>query len=268
MKKLFRSFLIGVILVSMSNWASASLLHRYSFNDGTANDSIGTANGMLMNGATIVGGELVLGGGAAATGAYVSLPASAIGINAYPGLTFELWSTQPTVNQGFSMTAVFGGTWADNGTGKSYVDIATTRGDDVSRGAIAITPDSDAPWGDEIGANGPEKNDATKHLYSLTVSSTQLAFYIDGVQVGATMPLGTASLSGLSTEFGYLGKGVYSGDATFNGTIDEFRMYDNALSASQIAANFAYGPNVIPEPSTFALFALGIVSLVFLRRRA
>jgi hypothetical protein len=190
------------------------------------------------------------------------------GLNAYPGLTFELWSTQPTNNQTYSMTAAFGGTWADNGLGQNYVMIATTRGDNVSRGAIANTPDSTAPWSDEIGANGLENNDALKHLYSLTVSSTQLAFYVDGVQVGATMPLGTTTLSALSTSYGYLGKGLYTGDVTVNGAIDEFRMYDNALSASQIAANFAYGPNVIPEPSTFALIALGMASLAFLRRRA
>jgi hypothetical protein len=38
------------------------LISRYSFNDGTANDSFGTAHGSLFNGANISGGQLILGG--------------------------------------------------------------------------------------------------------------------------------------------------------------------------------------------------------------
>ena len=58
----------------------ADVTHRYSFNDGNANDSIGTANGTLMNGAKVSGGNLVLANNGVnmnpATGQYVSLPAN------------------------------------------------------------------------------------------------------------------------------------------------------------------------------------------------
>src|SRR5262245_50662451 len=37
-----------------------SLTHQYTFNNGSANDSVGGANGMLVHGATIVDGWLTL----------------------------------------------------------------------------------------------------------------------------------------------------------------------------------------------------------------
>ena len=47
-----------------------TLIHRYSFNDGTANDSIGTANGTLFNASglsSISAGQLNLVGATAIT---------------------------------------------------------------------------------------------------------------------------------------------------------------------------------------------------------
>lgn len=41
---------------------SSSLLHQWTFNDGTANDFVGEADGILKNGATIIDGRLVLDG--------------------------------------------------------------------------------------------------------------------------------------------------------------------------------------------------------------
>ena len=41
-------------------YVPTALVHRYSFNDGTANDSVGGANGTLHGNATISGGQLVL----------------------------------------------------------------------------------------------------------------------------------------------------------------------------------------------------------------
>ncbi len=41
---------------------SSSLLHQWTFNDGTANDFAGDADGILKNGATIIDGKLVLDG--------------------------------------------------------------------------------------------------------------------------------------------------------------------------------------------------------------
>src|SRR5277367_3795815 len=75
----------------------AGLTHRYSFNDGTANDSVGGANGTLMNGATVSGGQLQFnpavnnGSNDPAMGQYVSLPSNILDTKSF---TLEAWATE------------------------------------------------------------------------------------------------------------------------------------------------------------------------------
>ena len=77
-----------------------ALVHRYSFNDGTANDSVGGANGTLMGNATVSGGQLVLPNATSAAPAtdYLQLPAGILtnsvnGPNNDPAVTVEAWAT-------------------------------------------------------------------------------------------------------------------------------------------------------------------------------
>jgi hypothetical protein len=53
------------------------------------------------------------------------------------------------------------------------------------------------------------------------------------------------------------------------GSINEFRIWESALSAEQIAAQFAAGPGVVvPEPSIAALLGLSLLGLAFRARRS
>jgi hypothetical protein len=45
-------------LTLLSGTASAVLTHQYTFNDGSANDSVGTANGTLVGGASLKPDEM------------------------------------------------------------------------------------------------------------------------------------------------------------------------------------------------------------------
>jgi hypothetical protein len=74
-----------------------------------------------------------------------------------------------------------------------------------------------------------------------------MSVYVDGVLAPGTQnPVTpTNSLSTVSNMFAYLGRSLYNPDAYMPGFIDEFRIYDNALSASQVAANFAAGPELV-----------------------
>lgn len=227
------SLAIVVFLVSVVH---ADLVHRYSFVS-NADDSIGSAHGSLEDDAYVSSNAVQLDG----SGDYVNLPGPTIDINTFPAVTLELWSTQPTINQGYSMTAAFGSTWG-NGTGRDYINIATARGDNVSRGAIANTPDSDSPWNDEVYVNGPELNDGLEHHYVLTINDTEIAYYIDGDLQGA-VPLGGTTISETSNDYAYLGKGVYTGDATMECSINEFRIYNIAFSDSMVEASFTSGPD-------------------------
>ena len=229
----------------------AKLTHSYTFNDGTAADSVGGADGTLVgDDIAIVDGSLVVDG----DGDFMDMPGDVIAINTYSALTLELWCTQ-SVDNPFSMTASFGSSW-DNGTGKDYIMIATGRGDQMNRGAIANTPDDVNPWEDEVGVSSPELNDGIEHQYVLTVTAAELAYYVDGALIG-TAPMGDTTIAGLSNDLAYLGKGVYPNDGTMNCSINEFNIYDKALSAGQVAADYAAGPaKVEPEgPSTEGLLA-------------
>src|SRR5438034_115595 len=80
-------------ILAAANLAKADLTHRYSFNDGTANDSIGGANGLLVNPdglATITGGQVNFANNGVnnnvLTGHYVDLPN---GIAATSSFTIE-----------------------------------------------------------------------------------------------------------------------------------------------------------------------------------
>ena len=51
------SALTAFVFLSLTGAAEGALTHRYSFNDGTAADSVGTAHGVPINGARIAGGR-------------------------------------------------------------------------------------------------------------------------------------------------------------------------------------------------------------------
>jgi alpha-N-arabinofuranosidase len=195
-----------------------------------------------MNGAAVSGGQVICDGG----DDYVELPAAAIAINTYSALTLELWSTQPLLNQSYSMTAAFGGRYL-NGFGRDYLMLCTTRGDEVSRAAIANTDSSSAPWSYEVGVNGPELNDGQEHYYAMTIEGTTLSYYIDGVLQG-TADLGSTKLSQILTTYAYLARSLYNADPYVQCSINEFRIWDSALSAGQIAQHAAWGPNALTEP--------------------
>jgi hypothetical protein len=220
--------------VCQAGSTQARLTHRYDFIT-DANDVVGGLTSTLVGDAVVSNGSSVCD----RVDDCLEMDAAGIAINTYTaGLTLELWSTQGPENQSYSMTASFGGTW-DNGLGKDYLCISTTRGNELSRGMIANTPDNDAPWADEVGVDGPELNDAMAHHYVLTIDdpdadgSGELAYYIDGVLQG-TAALNGTTISGLSNDFVYLGKGVYSVDPECAVTIDQFSIYDRSLTPGEV----------------------------------
>ena len=212
-----------------------SPVHSYTFEDGTANDSIGEAHGTLMGDAKIENGSLVT----VDQNDWMEMPGDVIAMNTYSEVTIEAWYT-PTAsaNPRNSILAYFGD--LVNGLGSNGYFITSARSDDKSRAAISIG-NTIAPWEAESGADGPEHDDGVLHHMVSSLNATQITLYIDGVLIATTPLAAHNSISGISPKLACLAKGGYSGDPEWIGKIHEFNIYNKALSDVDVAALYAGG---------------------------
>ena len=272
----------GAVAFSTSA-AEAQLAHRYTFNDDTGNDSVGTSNGTLLANGTITGGQLVTTGTAAMTTG-LSLPASTVaGLNGSFSIQQFYTSTAPqadfAVGSSFSDRGAVNGT--DNPTGQANFLIFQPR-----RGGLP-NPSSFAATGPNIaqhnflGATVDAAGTTYDVLFSYDAVSGNGSYYINGVLasdvngVTSTFAIPGFDLSTKGARIGINGNGPFA-DAGFNGSTDDFRIYGQSVDATQAAALFALGAGasnaainaavtVVPEPTALGL--LGVAGLGLLRRR-
>src|SRR5262245_49943895 len=112
-----------------------SLTHLYTFNDGLANDWIGSAHADLFNGAAVSGGQLLLANAGVTSGQtwtvqYARLPANVLGSG---DATVETWFT---TNSPASMSTVFDVGNQSGGTADSYLSLTPFSSIGDSRGAL------------------------------------------------------------------------------------------------------------------------------------
>ncbi|MDD5262303.1 MAG: family 16 glycosylhydrolase [Methylacidiphilales bacterium] len=224
----------NAILTVNPSGGGATLTHQYTFNAGNFNDSVGTANGTLNGSASISGGALQLSGGSNGT-AYGSLPTSVM--SGLTSASFEGWFTESAVANwekvffpGNTDTSSFLGLTSSQGTdGHSRVDFLATGS---SQQAVA----------------GPLVSTGTKYYFACVydgVGNIQSLYIAPaGGSLGSpvTTSLGGKNVSNINFVEFWLGRSPFGGDQDFAGSIDEFRIYNGALTASQIAANYAAGP--------------------------
>ncbi|MFT3752677.1 MAG: carbohydrate binding domain-containing protein [Paludibacter sp.] len=231
---------ISVQMFAQSDPGTANLKHQWTFDDGTAKDVVGTANGTLEGAATIASKALVT-----SSGGYLSFPAADLGVNSYPEVTAEIWFTPTSAaNGGFTMLSYFGNTTGNFGT--DYFSISTARGDNVSRTAISCG-DTGSPWASEDGVNSTEYDDGKLHHMVATLTATGITFYVDGLNVGTKAYARTQNvINAIGTQFAYLAKGGYTGDPTWKGLIHKFSLYDKALTDDNVLYLFQKGAEEQP----------------------
>ena len=205
------------------------LAAHYLF-DETSGASAADASGNGRN-ATLSGGATWSAGHAGnavnfnGTNGYASLPGGIVG-----GLNDFTIATWVKVNNTSDWTRIF-----DFGTGTTTNMFLTPRPGGAGL-RFAIT----------TGGSGAEQRISTttafptgvwKHV-AVTLSGTTGTLYVDGVSVATNtnMTLKPSSLG--STNQNYLGRSQYTGDAYLNGSLDDFRIYNRALGASEIVALF------------------------------
>ena len=249
--------------------------HRYSF-DGTGGngavltDSMGGAHGVLRAGdasALNGSGQMNLIGGSSATAGYGDLPNNIVSV--LTNATFEAWVTldansnwnrifdfgDSTVGEVFAPGGVFNGNGA-GGDGYLFMTPGSGAGSGFARVGLY------EPGPGEIFADGTFRlgTGIEQHVAVVFDDTNDLmSMYVNGSLVG-TVNVAGRSLNQILDVNNWLGRSNFSGDPNFDGLFNEFRIYNSALSGSQIMGNFLSGPNqlnaVVPEPTSIAVWSV------------
>jgi len=246
---------LAIMAALFASDARAELKHRYSFTDSAA-DSVNGADGELVNNtgnATYSDGQLVMGNdgtqnSGSDAGDYVDLPngiiSDLVGANDQANFTMEVWFT-----------------WTGAGDWQRVWDMGTSvGGEDVSDSGdltaqLFTTPQAGgggvrAAWrgqgGGETSVTRQPSASANEEHHLAFVwdeANTTATMYVDGVNAGEN----TATAITIANDVAgndvnnWLGRSQWAGDNLFVGSYNEFRIYDNALSADDVASNFFGG---------------------------
>lgn len=276
----FGRVVVTLALVTAVSPAFAAVTNRYTFNDGTANDSIGGQNATLLgtNG-SITGGQLVLAnngegsGNPGAAGAYLDFPNNLIRNAAISGgtnsVSIELWVT---MLQNRDWAAAFtAGTNSGNednsggGADHPYIQIIPRTGDGGLGNDFRVT--SNSYGGDEGFID--DSTDLTvgvkEHIVAVFDQSGGLPGTVRAYRNGVLVPavpaegLGGAIAANLDlTTFEradftggdvniWLGRSQW-GDALASARYDEVRVYNSALTQGEVTASFNAGPEPVALP--------------------
>lgn len=279
-----RTVLLAVPILMGISSAHGDLVNRWSFNESggtTVVDSIGGADGVILGeGAALGGGRVTLPGGASDTAAYVDLPNGII--SSLTDATIEGWAVVDGA-QSWARLFDFGSTTGGEvtgpgggGEGQDYFMLSAFRGTDVNVQRFEFR-NMDPAFG---GADAGDVTGTTQLLdtsipttigeqfhFAIVFDSAadEVREYRNGqlVDTGAV----TFELGNLNDVNNWLGRSNWTADANLQGSFDEFRIYDTALSDAQVMASFQAG---VPEPTTLgAVLAVlaTLASLQFARRR-
>lgn len=241
---LARALLAGALMLP-AFYASAGLTHRYSFNGTDVSDSVGNANGTIQGAVVISGGAATFPG--VANTDYIELPPGLI--SNYTTVTFEMWVD---VGQNGTWEELYAfGNQNSGGAGANMVMFTPHSGSNPNDFRMSYAQ-ADPGYNDEYVINaGPVLDNQGPMSVTCVYDppNNSMSLYTNGVLVRTLSPVTTGakvfSLKNVYNTRSWLGRSLYNADAPYNGTIDEFRIYDQALGPLQIYVNNAAGPNTI-----------------------
>ena len=237
---------------------TTTLLHEYKFSETSGTDlkdsvpgNSPTWDGTLIGGATLDGSQVTLDG---ATG-YIQLPAGIV--SGLDEVTIELWGSFGSPINTWANIFAFGDT-DGNGNGENYITLQPHTGGGTCSANFG-QGDPAAEWDAVVGSTLDGLVNAHIVVVYHPLAGYE-AIYTNGVLAAEntlfnnlTDPVAFAGPTYNSSSIvnytlganylGYIGHSLYNADPTLNGSIDEFRIYSGPLSAAQVAADHALGPN-------------------------
>jgi GH43 family beta-xylosidase len=217
----------GVGVSAASAAEPASLVASYDFSE-TSGTVVRDASGAGRD-AAVVGGAAWRGGSMQFTGAnHVKLPDNLLSGQSAATIIIE---TSPTALSGAKFLWNIGGS-GNNATGQFFIQPVAPR--------LAI---SKTNWAGEQTvtsatklAEGRWQSVAATIEKNAGAATSTLKLYIDGALV-AQKADSTTALNDLATHtMNYIGKSAYNEDSLYQGGVSSFRVYNAALSATDIAA--------------------------------
>ncbi len=218
-----------------------TLIHAWTFNDGTANDSVGGAHGALRNAATIVDGWLTLQNGgsitnvgsSAATAQHVELPAGVLPTSG--SATIHVWYTSSSSIQNDTRLFDFGSRVGASADSSLYLTPRSSAGTAVAGLKPAGGTERSATL-----TGGTNSGFARMASIVINNASNQLLLYVDGSQVAGNS-LNGLGLNNIAATLAYVGRSITDAQPAFTGSVDEIRIYSSALDATTIGQHAAQG---------------------------
>jgi len=258
--------LVGVDTCSRGTVACDGLVHRYTF-DGvgtTALDSIGGADGTVVGASLAGNGTLTLAGLTGAEAEYVVLPHGLL--RDLHDATFEVWinwagsAAQDGTRTPWQRIFDFGegttgieGEQATGGDALSYLFLTPqsqprTATEDVSaRVAYQVPHDPQSVALETVVNTSPLPIDVDTHVgVVIDAGAHRMSLFVNGAIAGANALTQDDPLSYVYDINDWLGRSQFPADDGFSGTFLEFRIYSVALTAAQIQASYAAGPDKVP----------------------
>jgi len=239
--------LTNSVLVTVTSYTNtASLIHRYSFNDatdsGTVADSVpGNSpdwDGTLYSGASLDGSNLILDG----VSGYVQFPAGIL--TNMDAVSVETWVSFGTIPN-WAVLFTFGDT---TGNGFDYLSCQPHTGGATAQTGIKNASTEQNPWFTPV-------LDNYTNLHLVAVFHPEAGYcsiYTNGVlaAINSSITITMADAMASGDPYNYIGHSLWSADPYLATTMSEFRIYSGPLSAAQIRADAALGANQVIGTST------------------
>ena len=232
--------------------AADGLIHRYDFNDGTANDTVGTMHGSALSGVTFNAGVAIFDGGA---DSYIDLLGNDVADTAAVSgaYTIEFWGTiQPNGywnrlydfggNPGYENNYIF--TSAANYPGWDWNSRMVIK--DGGEQVAWFGAENPASLGNANPANPPLGSGQPVHM-AFVYDQTGNMMYVRrddayGSRQQSSAPMNDALLTNIPASTGYIGASNYGpGDGFLKGEINEFRIWSKALTQTEFDFNGLWG---------------------------